>query len=440
MQLSRRSSHGRSSTEAGDGSTSVRRRQSRVCDVADSRWSYELAARHEDRELDAEQTESVFAEQVRPWLAGRRQKLAAQKGTRLVDDKWYRRAKRQNRQYIASVRRKHQEREELIVHRREAKNVFVRDVRKTQRMWMTQLGSGLSSRNLPDINILTPATMKDMLLEVTAAMRGEATDSTGGRRMKIIAAAREAEIDINSLHWRTIMKFYRLPTVAELSDDLGHPDTLFAEGGLLTDCPLHITFKNGREPIAIASLSDALNIALIPGKFPPPRPTRSVSPDASSIASAVEAREGLVTSPSSVSFSQSQLELRHSGDLPAIAPRPAGVLAETPPIDDAGASALAAEAAAKHRQRTAQVLEHLLDLANSWEMARGHLSRNWFRTYLATKSSGRYKPFVDWLCGPDNARALVGDPARRDRGVFRHYDKDHSGTIEIDELQHAVEE
>ena len=46
-----------------------------------------------------------------------------------------------------------------------------------------------------------------------------------------------------------------------------------------------------------------------------------------------------------------------------------------------------------------QALEHIMDLANSWYMARGHLNRNWFRTYLATKAGGKYALFVDWLCG-----------------------------------------
>ena len=82
----------------------------------------------------------------------------------------------------------------------------------------------------------------------------------------------------------------------------------------------------------------------------------------------------------------------------------------------------------------------MLDLANSWEMARGHLSRNWFRTYLATKSGGRYKPFVDWLCGADDSPAPADGHSQRDRGVFRRYDEDRSGTIEMDELQNAVHE
>jgi hypothetical protein len=437
MQLSRRSS----ATRSGRHSPSRRRRQQpRVCDAADARWSHELAVRHQDRELDAEQTESVFAEQVRPWLQDLEQKRAAQVGTRLVDVKWQKHVKQRNRQYIGSVRRKHREREELSKNRIEAKKVFVRDLRKSQRMWMLQLGNALRSRNLPDINIMTPPIMKNMLLEAEAAVRGKLTDSTGGRRMHIIDAMREAKIDVESLQWRTIMKFSGLPTVAELSDYFGDTDLLFAEGGLLTNCQLQITFNDGRAPITIASLSDACNTELIPGKFPPPRSTRPNSPDALT---------------SSVSCSQSEPELRHTNstinmnrtrdrtrDVEPFTPSPIGDRRGHLPIiaspGDPGVGAAAAhtnaDAAEQHRHQTAKALQRVLDLANSWEIARGHLSRNWFHTYLATKSGGRYKPFVDWLCGADDGHA------RRDRGVFRHYDDDHSGTIEMDELQNAVHE
>eukprot|EP01043_Picozoa_sp_COSAG02_P011632 COSAG02_NODE_432_length_22440_cov_53.821315_3_plen_394_part_00 len=393
--------------------------------------------------MDAEHTDSVFAEQVRLWLVDLEQKRAAQVGTRLVDVKWQKHAKQRNRQYIGSVRRKHREREELSKNRVEAKNVFVRDLRKSQRTLLLQLGTALRSRNLPDVNILTPPIMQNMLLEATAAMRGELTDSTGGRRMHIINAMREAKIEIDSLQWRTIMKFFRLPTVAELSDYFGDVNLLFAEGGLLTNCQLQVAFRDGRKPITIASLADAHNAELIPGKFPPPRRTRSKSPDALS---------------TSVSYSQSEPELHHSnsststpdmsrewesfkpspitdprGDLPAI-------VGPGDPVVGGAASHSNADAAQKHRQQTAKALGRVLDLANSWEMARGHLSRNWFRTYLATKSGGRYKPFVDWLCGADDSPAPADGHAQRDRGVFRRYDEDRSGTIEMDELQNAVHE
>ena len=72
-------------------------------------------------------------------------------------------------------------------------------------------------------------------------------------------------------------------------------------------------------------------------------------------------------------------------------------------------------------------------------MARGHLNKNWFRTHLATKSGGKHAPFVDWLCGTGAMITEGMDAGRRDRGTFRRYDADHSGTIEMDELQVAVD-
>jgi hypothetical protein len=410
MQLSppvRSSRQGTQRTDAGG--TAVQRRQARVCDAADATWKHELAVRHWDRELDAEHTESVFAAEVRPWLVELERKRGAQKGTRLVDRKWKDTTKLQNREYIASIRRKHRDREELVKLRDEAKSVFLQDLRRTQRVWLKQLGNGIRRRNLPDIALMTPAAFKDFLLEATAAMRGKLTNSVGGRRMHIIAAMREAEIDIESLPWRTSLMFCRLPELAELSEYIGEPEKLFAKDGLLTSCPLKIAFKDGRKPITIASLSDARNVALIPGKFPPPRPKRSTSADALSAAA-----------PTAVTFSQSEPELRHSslissgssvtptrdnnsaGSLESVDSPSGDRRAGLPAIDfspgspsvGGAASHSAAEAAARRQQRTAQVLAHLLDLANSREMAKGHLTRNWFRTYLAPKAAGRCDAFA----------------------------------------------
>ena len=619
LQLAAGSSMAASS---GRSSPSTRRRKSgrgspttkqpRVCDASDTMWEDELALRHSQRQLDDELTETVFASEVRPWLAHLERKRGAQVGTRLAERKWHRHANQENRAYIATVKRKHRMRKELTKHRIEAKKIFVRDVRKMQRMWMLHLGNGMRKRNLPNINTLDAPNMKKVLLEVTAALRGEATDSVGGRRMHIIDSAREAAIDINCLHWRLILKYSRLPTVAEVSDSIGEPDTLFSYGGLLTDCQLQITFNDGRKPITIASLSDELNAAAIPGKFPPPRPVRSTTPEEKETAvtfsasqpelsstaarstglhesgiffvhesatessvgqpsaalspipggSSAEAVEGAeassaeasdadpsapgvmgIPSPQKPRSLTKQISRRVGGGTSSAEPEPepeqeqereqeeegppelvynvdgcdsphtvdpelwnidaaevdlqasyssGGQLwylqsralerirdgkpiagwpinpkatqakrryihdglppppqasGSLPPVAGAGAGAVAAQqqqqgqpTPVKKETKKRHALEHVLDLANSWYMARGHLNRNWFRTYLATKSGGRYAPFVDWLCGVEGARMTTDGRARRDRGVFRIYDADHSGTIELDELQNAVHE
>ena len=287
------------------------RSQDRVCDVTDNMWEQLLDDHHETRRLDQEYMDEVFEAEVKPWMRDLNRKKDRQIGTRLVDRKWQQASNSGNRRYIAGMKRKQQKREALMANRIQAKRVFVADLCKTQRTWILQMGKSMGKRDLPSISNLDPHNLKKVLLEITAAMNGVATDSIGGRRMHLLAAAREANINVHTPHWKIILLFSRLPSHTEVADHIGSEEKIFASPmGLLTTCPLFITFTDGREPVTIASLSDELNTAAIPGKFPPPRPGRFSTPETP--IGTLSSREP------AVSFSKSESELSRPGSLPAV--------------------------------------------------------------------------------------------------------------------------
>ena len=50
---------------------------------------------------------------------------------------------------------------------------------RSWRAWLKGLGDSMHTRGLPAIGILDPPSLKKVLLEITAAMNGVATDSVG---------------------------------------------------------------------------------------------------------------------------------------------------------------------------------------------------------------------------------------------------------------------
>ena len=482
------------------------------CPSAQANWEDLLAERRSERREDEAASAACWEAEVKPWFRDLERKQSEQIGVRIADASWQEAHKQENRDYIAWMRRRHRARDDLIANRIEAKKLFVRELRKTQRMWLSHFGGACSKRGLPNSNVMDDATLKRVLEEVTAALHGELTDSVGGRRKKLIESAHEANIDTSSLHWEIILKVGRLPTVQEASDFLGSEEKLFRSHGRLADSEMLLSFVDGRKPVPFSSLADENNPDSIPGKFPPkprpepkpaapepPPPPPAATPtspkagdpsreilrgpsfkrvgvvlddfrtvhenkvgdggytDDMELDLEVRRNEGGCEEPNSVdpelwNIDGTEVDMEASyqpgGQLWYLQDRAqaavkAGRLIAGHPMNPK-AVAMAKRHAEEQdaapepepevvQEEAKHPLEQVLDLANSWYMARGHLNRNWFRTFLATKSGGKYAGFVAWLCG-DPAKAKD----RTNRGTFRQYDTDHSGTIELDELQRAV--
>ena len=87
-------------------------------------------------------------------------------------------------------------------------------------------------------------------------------------------------------------------------------------------------------------------------------------------------------------------------------------------------------------------------------VAKGHMSLNWLRSVFATRARGKCQGFVTWLLDgslEQNAGDLSnsgssgggggggGRSSKYENSNFRRFDKDKSGTIELPELEAAIE-
>jgi hypothetical protein len=305
---------------------------------------------------------------------------------RLVDRSWYDHEMQVNTNYCSRIRRKQAQRDRVEQERVAAKEKLVSEIRARQVAWHRTLTEELQMKRIFGLHLPTdgasdggrmgvgaPKTEADvkravavadakqvaLLTEIDQALAGYPTDSTYGRRKKILDATTLAGVIADSLEWRLIVRFGHVPTADQISEELGSPEKLHRAGGLLYQPPAE-------------------------GPATPVKTGRQASPVQSS------GRRRLSVSVSTEDVDPAALV--------------AGELYDE--LMEAAFETLAPTAEAE----SATIVAEINDLAERQNRLRlGHLNKNWFTVELAKKRSGRYRSFVEWLVQGENWRKFDTD-------------------------------